>query len=247
MIAVWFSKGAASAVAAYLALEKYGRDNVRIVTNPVIEEDDDNLRFMADFQRRINHPIEAAVNPKYPSASAEEVWRKRQFMSHPKGAPCTVELKKAARQHWQNIHKPTHHVMGFTVEEQGRFDRFKLTECDNALAPLIDAGFDKQRCHDFLTLQLGVLPPRMYDLGYPNANCVGCVKATSPTYWNKVRETHPEVFEARATLSRELGARLVRVKNERIFLDELASTAKGRPLKSMSVECGIFCEEPEAA
>jgi len=36
----------------------------------------------------------------------------------------------------------------------------------------------------------------------------------------------------------------VRVKNERIFLDELDPKAKGRPLKTMP-DCGLFCEEDE--
>lgn len=83
----------------------------------------------------------------------------------------------------------------------------------------------------------------MYKQGYPNANCIGCVKATSPTYWNHVRKMHPEVFAARAKQSRVIGARLVRVNDKRIFLDELSLDAKGRPMKTMQIECGIFCEE----
>lgn len=80
-------------------------------------------------------------------------------------------------------------------------------------------------------------------MGYPNANCIGCVKATSPTYWNHVRRKHPAIFRERAEQSRELGARLVRVKKQRLFLDELDPEAKGRPMKNMDFECGIFCEE----
>jgi hypothetical protein len=51
------------------------------------------------------------------------------------------------------------------------------------------------------------------------------------------------VFEARAEQSRRLGVRLVRVKNQRLFLDELSETATGAPLKNMRSECGLFCEE----
>lgn len=84
-----------------------------------------------------------------------------------------------------------------------------------------------------------ILTPRIYALGYPNANCIGCVKATSPTYWNLVRQTHPEVFEQRAEQSRRIGCKLVRVKGKRIFLDELKTTDVGGNIKSW--ECGIFC------
>jgi hypothetical protein len=69
------------------------------------------------------------------------------------------------------------------------------------------------------------------------------VKATSPTYWNHVRQQHPDVFQDRAEQSRRLGARLVRVNNRRVFLDELNPAAKGRSMKSMDIDCGIFCEE----
>lgn len=51
VIAVWFSCGAASAVAAKLTLERYGNlCDVRVVNNPVAEEDEDNRRFLADVQ-----------------------------------------------------------------------------------------------------------------------------------------------------------------------------------------------------
>lgn len=49
---------------------------------------------------------------------------------------------------------------------------------------------------------------------------------------------------ARAAESRRLGARLVRIDGERIFLDELDPKAFGRPMKTVVVDCGIFCEEP---
>ena len=45
-IAVWFSCGAASAVAAKKTIEKYGKTHkVLIVNNPVVNEHHDNLRL----------------------------------------------------------------------------------------------------------------------------------------------------------------------------------------------------------
>jgi PP-loop superfamily ATP-utilizing enzyme len=50
-IAVWFSCGAASAVAAKMTLDQYGdRCSVRVLNNPVMEEDEDNRRFLADVR-----------------------------------------------------------------------------------------------------------------------------------------------------------------------------------------------------
>lgn len=48
VIAVWFSCGAASAVAAKRTIERYGSiATIRVVNNPVEEEDADNRRFFA--------------------------------------------------------------------------------------------------------------------------------------------------------------------------------------------------------
>jgi hypothetical protein len=242
-IAVWFSCGAASAVAAKQTIEQYGTThNIRVINNPVVEEDADNRRFLKDVEQWLGVPIEFAVNPNYAHCSAVQVWDYRRFMSGPLGAVCTVELKKKARQHWEATNTAEWHVLGFTSEERTRYERFIESERPNVLPVLIDAGITKQDCIDIIQAA-GMDPPRIYKLGYPNANCIGCVKATSPTYWNHVRKHHPEVFNERAEQSRRLGVTLVRVNNKRIFLDELSPDAVGRPLKTLAIDCGIFCEE----
>lgn len=241
-IVVWFSCGAASAAAAKLTVEQYPEAIVRIVYNPVIEEDKDNLRFLKDVEKWIGKEVELAYNPKYPSGSAQEVWEDRKFMSSPFGAPCTLELKKGARQHWEKVNKPDQNVLGFTSEETKRHKRFIQNERDNVIPVLIDNGLTKQDCLNMI-MAAGIEPPRVYKMGYPNANCIGCVKASSPTYWNHVRVQHPEVFQKRMETSKELGAKLVILKGERIPLHELPVDAKGRDLKKMDFDCGIFCEE----
>jgi len=242
IIAVWFSCGAASAIAAQETLKQYPDARVRVVNSPVAEEDEDNRRFANDVADWLGVDIEQATNPKYPSASAVDVRETRRFMSSPYGAPCTLELKKEARRHWEASNPVDYHVLGFTADERDRFERFRLTERDNVLPVLIDAGIYKVDC--FMRLQdAGIRLPRVYGMGYPNANCIGCVKATSPSYWNHVRKQHPEVFAARAEQSERLGARLVRHKGERIFLRELPTDALGEPMKNMQSECGLFCEE----
>jgi len=242
-VAVWFSCGAASAAALKLTVDKYGANNVYAVNNPVAEEHHDNKRFAEDVANWVGIDIQYAVNSKYPLASVVDVFDRRKGMAFPHGAPCTVELKKRARQEWEKSNPVDWHVLGFTVDERNRHDRFVMTERDNVLPILIDANMTKNDCADMIRAA-GVKLPEIYGLGFPNANCIGCVKATSPTYWNLVRQEFPEVFDQRAEQSRRLGAKLVRVKNERIFLDELDPKVKGRPLKTMP-DCGLFCEEDE--
>lgn len=241
IIAVWFSHGAPSACALKMAVQKFGVERVRAVNNPIAEEDPDNLRFGRDVAEWCGVEIEEFPNPRFPTASAVDVWAHRKAMSFPNGAPCTRHLKIEARQAWEAINKPAWHVFGFTAEEKRRHENFVLTERENVLPLLIDAGMTRGMCADMIR-QAGITLPRVYDWGMPNANCIGCVKATSPTYWNAIRRLAPEVFADRAAQSRQLGVKLVRVGKQRIFLDELHPASKGRPLKKMP-DCGLFCEE----
>lgn len=239
-IAVWFSCGAASAVAAKLTVEKYGEThNILIVNNPVKEEHPDNLRFKDDVERWIGYPIIEAKCKEFPSASIVDVFDKRNYVEGNKGAPCTYNLKKQARYEFEKANDIDWHVLGFTIDEWERQKKFNTRERANALPVLISELVTKDDCFEILT-KANIKLPEIYSLGYPNANCIGCVKATSPTYWNLVRETFPDVFEQRAEQSRRIGCRLVRVKGKRIYLDELKTTDKGRPIKSW--ECGIFCD-----
>jgi len=242
-IVVWFSCGAASAIAVQETLRQYPDCTVRVVNSPIAEEDEDNQRFARDVAQWLNIEIETAINEKYPNASAVEVWEKRKYMSNPNGgAPCTLELKKEARYQWEKRNHADWHVLGFTADERDRHERFILTERANVLPVLIDARLSKPEC--FMRLQeAGIRLPRVYGQGYPNANCIGCVKATSPTYWNHVRKQHPDVFAQRVEQSERIGAKLVRVKGERIALRDLSPDAFGAPMTNMQSECGIFCEE----
>ena len=241
-IVVWFSCGAASAIAAKKTIEKYGKTNkIFIVNNPIKEEDEDNQRFLKDVEKWIGVEIQSAKNSNYKSCSCVEVWEDRDYMSGTKGAPCTLELKKKARYEWEIQNRPDWTVMGFTKEEKGRFDNFQLKERPASLHVLSD--ITKAECF-FELIKAGIELPRIYKMGYPNANCIGCVKATSPTYWNHVRNVHPEVFNQRAEQSRNTGTkgvRLVRVKGKRILLDDLDPNAKGGKMKDLNFECGIFC------
>lgn len=244
VIVVWFSCGAASAVAAKRTIQRYGNlCTVRVVNNPILEEDEDNRRFLKDVEAWLGVQIEFARHTDYPRASVEEVWDDVKYMCGVKGAPCTRLLKKGARQQWERNNHHDWMVMGFTADEAVRHKNFALTERSNILPILIDEGISKDDCYDFIR-DAGLRLPRTYEIGWPNGNCPGCVKASSPTYWNFVRKNRPDVFASRCEQSRRIGAKLVRYKGKRIYLDQLPADAKGKPMKSMKMpECGIFCEE----
>jgi hypothetical protein len=210
-IAVWFSCGAASAVAAKRTIEKYGKThNVIIVNNPVINEHEDNERFLKDCEKWFGQEIVKATNSKYPSCDIRDVFDKQKYISGVAGAPCTKELKKEARYQFEKENKIDYHVLGFTVEEKGRHERFTKFERENVIPVLIDENLTKGRCFEII-LEAGIELPKIYKLGFPNANCIGCVKSQSPKYWNLVRKTFPEIFADRAEQSRRIGCRLVKI------------------------------------
>lgn len=240
-IAVWFSCGAASAVAAKKTIEKYGKThNVIIVNNPVVNEHEDNIRFLKDCEKWFGQKVLIATNSKYPSCDIRDVFEKAKYISGVAGAPCTKALKKGARYEFEKNNVIDWHILGFTFDEKKRSDRFMMFERENLIPVLIDEGLTKGNCFDILLAE-GIKLPEIYQLGFPNANCIGCVKSQSPTYWNLVREKFPEVFADRAEQSRRIGAKLVKRKGKRIFLDELLPTDKGGKIKSW--DCGIFCDK----
>jgi hypothetical protein len=210
-IAVWFSCGAASAVAAKKTIEKYGEThNIIIVNNPVINEHEDNLRFLIDCEKWLGVKIVKAINKNFPSCDIVEVFEKRKYISGVAGAPCTKELKKEARYQFEKENKIDWHVLGFTYDEKSRSDRFMKFERENLIPILIEQKLTKGHCFDIL-LDAGIKLPEIYKLGFPNANCIGCVKGQSPAYWNLVREKFPDIFIQRAEQSRRIGAKLVKV------------------------------------
>jgi hypothetical protein len=235
----WFSCGAASAVASKLAIQKYGAVEI-VYCDTMSTEHPDQQRFFDDVQRWLGQDIIRIKSEKY--TDVDDVIEKRRYMAGIAGAPCTVEMKKVPRFAYQ---RPDDlHIFGLHAGEQDRADNLRANDPGLDMAfPLIDAGFGKQRCADTLTLA-GVELPAMYHLGYSNNNCLGCVKATSYRYWQGIRHDFPEVFARRVRQSRELGVRLARVNDERIFLDELPEgydpkDKGGRESISCGPDCGI--------
>lgn len=233
-VVVWFSCGAASAVAGKLALEKYG-DQVIFACCVIPNEHPDNERFLHDCEKWYGKEILRLNNPKW--KDAWHVWEHTKYLVGPTGARCTIELKKQVRNKFQRVSDIQ--VFGFTAEETNRANRFTEQNPDVHLyAPLIEAGYKKSDCFRVLQ-EAGIQLPAMYHLGYKNNNCIGCVKGGAG-YWNKIRKDFPEVFDRMAKLERSLNRKVVQHKGKRVFLDELPDTA-GRYAMEEDFQCGVLC------
>jgi hypothetical protein len=241
-IIVWYSDGEASAVAAKLAVKKYGSRCEVIKCDTTKSEHPDNERFRLDVERWIGREIELIRSDKY--ETVDDVFEQTKYMSGVAGARCTVELKKVPRFAYQRADDI--HIFGLTVDEWSRIEEFKKNNPELTFDWILRDNFIRKSDCRRMLIQAGIEPPVMYELGFDHNNCLACCKATSPGYWNRTRRHFPEAFNRRAKQSRAIGARLVRVNNVRIFLDEL-SPEIGLDESDGEIDCGPFCLSPQSA
>lgn len=228
---VWFSCGIPSAVTAYLAV-KEGLNPTVVYCDTMESENADNQRFFNDVQDWIGTPIFKIHSKEF--KNIDEVFMKKRYMSGIAGAPCTTEMKKMPRFDFQQADDI--HYFGYTLEEKLRMLRLRQNNPElDVRFILAYFGLTKEDCHKMIPMK----PPIMYELGFNNNNCIGCVKAQSPKYWNLIRKNFPDVFEKRCKQSREIGARLVKIGKTRMFLDELAPD--NMIDYKENIECGVIC------
>ena len=215
------------------------KDVDRWIYIDVADQHEDSMRFIHDCENSMGINIEILRSEDYKDVA--DVCRKHKMINSPWGACCTGMLKKAVRKKYENelyaqgISDITY-VWGYDVEEKNRAKRIveNFPEFNHEF-PLIDKGLKKQEAHALFYKMFDFPRPKMYDLGYSNNNCLGCVKG-GMGFWNKIRKDFPEVFKARAELEREISHSCL----NGIFLDELDPDA-GRMSDEITTDCDIIC------
>lgn len=225
----WLSAGVSSFIAGYLAknVNKY-------IYIDIENQHEDSMRFIKDCEKVLGKDIEIL---KSPYRNVQNVILSQRYVNGPGGAKCTQILKRRVRKEWEYQYRDCDitYVWGFDVNEKKRADRLleSMPEFKHEF-PLIDKGFTKSNSHALLE-RLGIKRHKMYDLGYSNNNCVGCVK-DGMGYWNKIRKDFPEVFKRMAEIEREIGHSCIKG----IFLDQLDPN-RGRA-NEVIPDCGIACQ-----
>ena len=226
----WFSGGVSSFVACYLHKDILDE----IIYIDIEDQHPDTMRFLKDCEKALNKEIKIL---KSHLGNVENVARKSKFINSAYGAPCTKILKKKVREEWERSQTEEFaYIWGYDSTEIKRVERLRQTMFEYVhMFPLLENNLTKEDAHGILR-KLNIKRPAMYDLGYKNNNCIGCVKG-GMGYWNKIRKDFPEVFEARAKLEREIGASCVKG----VFLDQLDPN-RGRFEDEITEECGIICQ-----
>ena len=102
----WWSGGITSAVACRIAIDLYGKENVRIIFIDTHNEDEDTYRFMMDCVIWYGIEIETISSTKHESVQA--VWRRYKALNNAKGAVCSSEMKRQVRETWEKTNEWKH-------------------------------------------------------------------------------------------------------------------------------------------
>ena len=229
--ASFFSAGVSSAVATKLVIDQIDQ----IAYTHIDDQHSDTMRFVKDCEKWFGKPVDVYQSPL---RSVDNACRSASFIkSRNGGAACTLRLKRRVRKRFEAEAASTlRYVWGLDVTEVGRAERIRSTMPNHEhIFPLIDERITKKEAHRILRAS-GIKRPAMYDLGYHNNNCIGCVKG-GMGYWNKIRQDFPEVFAKRSALERLLGFPII----SGVYLDEL-DPERGRHGLPICGDCGIFCE-----
>lgn len=226
----WISAGVSSFMAGYLA------NNVdEFIYIHIEDQHPDSMRFIKDCENVLNKPIQILQSPY---KSKENVIKAFRYINGVAGAKCTEVLKKRPRKEWEDRHKDYDitYIWGFDIEEKRRANRLLETMPDfKHEFPLIEKNLSKEDVHGLFERTFRFPRPKMYDMGYRNNNCIGCVKG-GMGYWNKIRIDFPEAFDRMAKLEREIGHSCI----NGTYIDELEPD-RGRIEDEVIPDCGIMC------
>lgn len=229
----WVSAGVSSFMAGWLA-----GDVDEWIYIDIDDQHKDSMRFIKDIEKAIGKNVEILRSEQY--KTVEECVLSFGGFRNPYNsfAPCTNWLKKRVRKKWESEHQDYDltYVWGFDLKEKNRAERtIEANPQAKHEFPLIDKNLSKEEVHGLFERTFDFKRPLMYDLGYPNNNCIGCVKG-GMGYWNRIRKDFPEVFEARSILERKVGYSILRD----CYLDELDPN-RGNMNTEIFPDCGIMC------
>ena len=234
----WISAGVSSFIAGYLA-----RDTVdEFIYIDIADQHPDSLRFIHDCEKALGKQITILQSNQY--RTVEECIVAYGHVGNLRTGfyPCTNWMKKRVRKEWEYKHQDCelHYVWGMDLSEKHRAQKLAdgMPQANHEF-PLIDRQLTKADAHA-ICAKLGIKRPAMYDMGYSNNNCIGCVKG-GKGYWNMIRRDFPKVFESRAKMERQIGNTILHDADGPIWLDEMDPQA-GRMTDEIMEDCSIFCQ-----
>lgn len=223
---VHFSGGMMSWGAAKLACEKYGAANVVLLFSDVGTEDPDVYRFLVQGASALGAHLEIVrMNQGGAYIKPWDLAFLRKKIPNWKIGICSGELKKAPADKWQkeNLKDGTPIIIGFSIEEIERIERFKKRKDRyNYEFPLAEKPYTSMcQIREWLR-ELNIEEPRMYSEGFNHANCNGACFKAGISHWARLYKERPEVFAYHEKKEKEF--------QERFQVDQTVCMRKGEHL-----------------
>lgn len=207
-VIAWWSGGVTSAVTCKIAVDWFGRENVRIVFIDTKNEDDDTYRFLRECEGWYDRKIETIASARF--ASIQQVWNDYESLNTATGAICSTHLKLRVREAFQSVNKYSYQAFGFDITEINRARGLsENNRSARAIFPLIASLLTKKDCIKIIqganSLFVPISIPRAYKMGFGNNNCfkTGCVQG-GIGYWQKIQRETPEKFLTMARVEHNL-------------------------------------------
>ena len=189
-----FSGGIGSWAAAKRVVAKHGPDDVVLLFADTLMEDEDTYRFLHEAASNVGVPLTVIADGRTPW----EVFFAERFLGNSKVDPCSKFLKRHQLDKWRadNADPALSLVhIGIDWSEIHRLHRLQNYPSHWTFeAPMCEPPYlDKEQMIRWAESE-GLNRQRLYEMGFPHANCGGfCIKAGQAHFLHLLK-TMPERF-----------------------------------------------------
>lgn len=196
---VSLSGGLGSAIAGEWAVEKHGRENVGFWFADTLEEDEDLYRFLQDLMARWGGRLYWYTDGRRPP----DVWEQHKIIPNSLLAPCSYELKiRPYREFILAMPALPVVYIGFKPYETRRQRNCTASYAQAIPEATVDYPMlwrmqEERELTQICREDLGVEPPRLYNLGYDYNNCAGMCCRSGIKAWVRTAYYFPARFAKR--------------------------------------------------
>jgi hypothetical protein len=215
---VQFSTGLGSAEVGRRSVEKYGAENVTLLTADTLVEDEDNWRFAHEARALMGMPAWVILTD---GRTPMQAGRDARVVPNNRFAVCSRILKRELLRSWIDANlDPAETViqLGYDWTEPHRHaSAAPLWLPYKVESPLMDPPYAHKPALMTEWATRGIKPPRLYDYGFSHANCGGaCVRGGQAQWqllltvnrdrylmWEREEETTREMLGKDVTILRD--------------------------------------------
>ncbi len=203
-----FSGGIGSWAAAKRVVAKHGTKDTVLLFADTMMEDEDTYRFLNEAAANVGVPLTRIADGRTPW----EVFFDERYLGNSRVDPCSRVLKRELLDRWHKANgTPEMSIiyLGIDWTEIHRLHRLQEYPSDWTFeAPMCEEPFlDKDQMIKMAEDQ-GIKKQRLYEYGFPHANCGGfCIKA-GQGHFIRLLQTMPERFAFHEKKEQELRTHL---------------------------------------